>query len=260
MGRVHKAIKVGTAVRRDFESRPAFRTAGSKSNGGERVSGLAAILSPGVMQSVRPEINRAAYRLRRHGYTREDVQQEFALHWVRCGFRVDTHRSSVQTFATCLCRRRAFSLLETATAAKRGGGMIYNFSELPFFDSHGRPVERPENVSQDTHELRLRGRSRAQHEADDLRLDIARVLATLPPRLAVVARGLMFHSPTEVARMLDLSRATVNRRIAEVRDIFAAAGLRKYIQKSATSTGSDARSFPQNSCLRTAEKKGARGK
>lgn len=61
-----------------------------------------------------------------------------------------------------------------------------------------------------------------------LTLDVAKVLATLPPRLRRVAEALKAHSVTAAARRLKLSRAAVYRRLAELREAFAAAGLEEF--------------------------------
>jgi RNA polymerase sigma-70 factor, ECF subfamily len=61
-----------------------------------------------------------------------------------------------------------------------------------------------------------------------LALDVAEVLATLPPKLRRVAEALKTHSVTAAARRLKLSRAAVYRRLAELREAFAAAGLEEF--------------------------------
>jgi DNA-directed RNA polymerase specialized sigma24 family protein len=58
-----------------------------------------------------------------------------------------------------------------------------------------------------------------------LALDVAGVLAALPPRLRRVAEALKTDSVTAAARRLRVSRAAVYRRLAELRRAFAAAGL-----------------------------------
>jgi RNA polymerase sigma-70 factor (ECF subfamily) len=61
-----------------------------------------------------------------------------------------------------------------------------------------------------------------------LTLDVAEVLATLPRKLRRVAETLKTHSVTAAARRLKLSRTAVYRRLAELREAFAAAGLEEF--------------------------------
>jgi hypothetical protein len=59
----------------------------------------------------------------------------------------------------------------------------------------------------------------------ELRADVARVIALLPPDLAAVASLLMSVGVVEVSRRLNLPRVTVYRRIVRIREVFLAAGL-----------------------------------
>jgi RNA polymerase sigma factor (sigma-70 family) len=63
----------------------------------------------------------------------------------------------------------------------------------------------------------------AEEQAEEL--DVAEVLASLPPRLRRVAKALKTHSVTAAAKRLRMSRTTLYSRLAELRAIFAAAGL-----------------------------------
>ncbi len=200
------------------------------------------ILPPAVVRAIRFEAVRAAHLLRRYGYDREDVQQELFLHWIERSGSHDPARSSPATFATMICRRRAMSILETATAAKRGGGIVCAFSELPVVDDHGTEIERPDRVSQDTYELRMGRRSRPEAELLHLHLDVEAVLANVP-HLAVLAHDLMFNSVSVTASSLG-ARSTIHRRKHAVREAFRQAGLHRYLS-TAPVCAAGIRPFPQ---------------
>jgi DNA-directed RNA polymerase specialized sigma24 family protein len=188
-------------------------------------------LPPSVARAIHSQAILQGRRLRRYGHDPDDVRQEFWLCWFRRGHQYDPQRSSPQTFISHVCRRRAISMREAATAAKRGGAMVYANSELPTADRHGRPIERPENVSVDTHEMRLGLRSRSAVELAGLRLDVCRVVTSLPSELADVARLLAMGEPmVNVAARLRISRATLHRRVGRLREIFSAAGLGVYLR------------------------------
>jgi hypothetical protein len=61
-------------------------------------------------------------------------------------------------------------------------------------------------------------------EREELRIDVAKVISSLPDKLAGIARLLMSVSAIEAGRQLGIPRATLYRRIADIREAFAAAG------------------------------------
>ena len=63
-----------------------------------------------------------------------------------------------------------------------------------------------------------------QGEEASLRLDIARVLRTLPPELQELADYLQHHSLSEVSRILGIPRTTLRRRLTKIRERFREMG------------------------------------
>lgn len=191
-------------------------------------------LPPGVARVIGFEAFLASRRLRRYGYERHDVEQELLLHWLERRRHHDRRRAGLATFARHVCRHRAFTMLEAATTAKRGGSMVCSFSELPEVGADGKSIERPESISQDTIDMRLGRRSRPEAELLILRLAVHRVLATLPSGLADLARLLADgESAAEAGRKLGIAHATVYRRIAQLRAAFRAAGLGEHVSGKA---------------------------
>ena len=77
--------------------------------------------------------------------------------------------------------------------------------------------------------MRMGRRSRPAAELVELAVDVARVIECLPGELAIVARMLLDGEPdTVVARRLGISRATLYRRIGQLRQVFRQAGLDGY--------------------------------
>jgi RNA polymerase sigma-70 factor (ECF subfamily) len=189
-------------------------------------------LPPAIATAIRNSAYFASRRLRRYGYTREDVHQEFTLHWIRRRAQYDPQRSSTQTFATRICHHRGLSLLAAETADKRGSSAVYSYSELPTIDQHGRAVERPEHVSTDAYQMRLGIQSRSAAELAALRLDVSRVNSDLPAGLKDIVRLMAQGEPVgEIAAALGISRATLHRRVTRLREIFRSAGLAEYVRE-----------------------------
>ena len=195
------------------------------------MNALAAALPPAVARAIRGEAFRASRRLRRYGYDACDLQQEFFLHWGRHRHQHDAGRSLPETFATHVCRHRTMTMLEAATAEKRGGGKVYSVSELPIIDDHGKEIERPETVSQDTSDLRFGRQTRPAAELAELKLDVDRVVASLPSHLASFASRLATESVASAAQSTGVSRATGYRHVGELRAAFAEAGLDRYLTR-----------------------------
>ena len=194
------------------------------------MTGLA-FLPAAVARVIHGEAFRAERRLRRYGYRASDLRQEFTLHWLKQRHHHNPRRSEPQTFASCVCHHRALSLLEAATAAKRGG-QVWSFSEVPICDDHMFPIQRPEDVASDKADMQFGRRTKPAAELEDLERDVARVLGRLPSDLANLARLLaQGETLTDAATILGCSRATANRRLGQLRAAFAEAGLQDYFEK-----------------------------
>jgi DNA-directed RNA polymerase specialized sigma24 family protein len=167
-------------------------------------------LDPATGDLIRAKARQVAHRA---GLTRSDLpdlEQDIALHvWQRLG-RFDPAKADRGPFLRMLVAhavatalrgrvRRARRAPAALDAALRAGG--------------GGPAEPAD-----------RGASRRAEEAA-LALDVAAVLASLPPRLRRVAESLQARSVAAAARELGLTRAAVYRRLGELRAAFAAAGL-----------------------------------
>ncbi len=85
-------------------------------------------------------------------------------------------------------------------------------------------------VSLDEAEMRMGRRSRPETDLMPLRSDVDRAVDGLPRELADVARLLAAgESVVDIAKQLQVSRATVHRRIVQLRQIFRRAGLHDYV-------------------------------
>ncbi|HWR50333.1 MAG TPA: hypothetical protein VN428_04460 [Bryobacteraceae bacterium] len=195
------------------------------------MSSLGPLLNPAVLVAIRCEAHRAWRSLRHFGFDHGDVHQELLLHWVRRRRHHDPNLSSPATFVGHICRHRSIQMLKAATVQKRGGGAyIESLSDSHRADG-AASGESVEPISHDCYEMRIGRRSRPDLELLALRIDVERTLETLPDNLVNVARLLKQDQPiAAVAASIGQSRATVYRRVSELRIAFERAGLHTYMR------------------------------
>jgi RNA polymerase sigma factor (sigma-70 family) len=191
------------------------------------------VLTPGVARVIRTEAFRAWRSLRRFGFEPSDLRQELTLHCLNHFDRYEPRRASPATFASRTCRQRTLQLIEPVLARKRNGGFVPQSLSTPTRTEADAPAELAGLISDDEVAIRL-GRSRPAAELANLRLDVERLVNGLPPELVSVARLLLEgESHAKVARRLNVSRSTVERRVALLRQAFQAAGLGRAVKKAA---------------------------
>jgi DNA-directed RNA polymerase specialized sigma24 family protein len=195
------------------------------------VNTVASNLPLGVARAIRCAAFRASRRLRRYGFDFQDIEQEFFLHWVGRRHCHDAGRASALTFATHICRRRALQMIEGATTEKRGGsGGTMSLANPVAVGREGRTTELERTISQDEYEANVGRRSRSFAELLILCIDVNRAINRLPAKLAHVANLLASGMPAvEAAQHLQISRATLYRRIGQLRHVFREAGLHGYV-------------------------------
>jgi DNA-directed RNA polymerase specialized sigma24 family protein len=140
-------------------------------------------------------------------------------------------RASVVTFAAHVCRNRALRLVDMATSLKRDSGTApRSLSESHNLGDDSGTAELGNTVSEDAVAMRTGRRSRPEAELLVLRLDVCRVMKSLPAELAAVAELLSEgETATAVAERLGISRSSIYRRIGRLRDIFRHSGLGLYV-------------------------------
>ena len=134
--------------------------------------------------------------------------------------------ASLATFTAHVCRNRARRLVDLATSLKRDRGTTPRSLSNPvnLGDDSSGAVDLSSTLSEDAYAMRTGRRSRSAAELLILRLDVCRIMMSLPTELAAVAALLAEgETPTAVARSLGMSRATINRRILRLRHAFRVA-------------------------------------
>jgi hypothetical protein len=86
-----------------------------------------------------------------------------------------------------------------------------------------------ETLSADEYESQMGRRSMPWAQHAELRADVDTAISLLTPELALVATLLKSVGAVEASRRLNLSRASLYRRIAIIRRVFEVAGLNRYL-------------------------------
>lgn len=182
----------------------------------------------GVEEYAATVVRLTAHALVRRGglpeQDREDVEQELMLDLLRRLPRFDPERATYRTFVARVVAHGAARLLAARRSENSNGrrAALSLHDEVP--DGDGETVERWETLDEETGRRRAGGRADAE-SVRDLRLDVAEVLAALPPEMRELCEELLHDSVRKVARSTGTSHSTLLRRMRPIRARFEAAGL-----------------------------------
>lgn len=179
--------------------------------------------------------HKARQLVRSPGFTesdRPDVEQELAIELVLKYGHFDPARAGETTFVARVIENKAISLVRARQAQKRH--FRHNGTSLneTISDSKGRPVERVRTVDGRSVKRHTGQAPRSDQELARLKLDIHRVLDTLPADLRTLAELLTEMSQYAAARRLGKSRRQVAKDVARLRKRFEDADLQDYLQES----------------------------
>ena len=142
---------------------------------------------------------------------RDDLIQDFMMALVQAAPRYDSRKARWKTFVCRVLNRRYRHILRNLMAPENGAPAMAAFSD--FEEGYEESLVDPETTGDDP------------HAAADLRMDVDAAIARMPDRLQVIARLLMVHTPSAVARILGTSPAAITRAMARIRGHFEQAEL-----------------------------------
>jgi RNA polymerase sigma-70 factor (ECF subfamily) len=193
-----------------------------------------ASIDPLVLTVVRVEAGRLAGR---YGFSlsdRDDIRQELLLDCFVRLRRFNSAKASRRTFLYRLVRHRVATLLESQSAACRDYRLCGESLNGPARFDINASILLGDTVSTDDYDARLGRNALSSWERAELRIDVAAAIAILPPEMAAIARLLTSIGVVETAHQLGIPRATLYRRIADIRTAFEHTGLGLYVGRSSS--------------------------
>lgn len=167
------------------------------------------------------------------GYVRQDVedlQQELALDLLERLPKFDPARATNNTFVARLVERKVSKLIRDRQRERRDPYREAQALNDEVLGEDGVTVEFSETLGEDAQDLRLGRKTRPAAECADLRMDVAEVLASLPPELRPVAEALTTMTIRKAGRKLGISRCQLYKvYLPQIREAFEARGLYEYL-------------------------------
>lgn len=183
-----------------------------------------------IIADARHVAARVSHRLNSPVYQQEDVEQSLLLAIVARAPKRDLGRASARTWAALIVRHEAAAVIGMAFAQKRDRRVCTRSLNEPVETGDGAgTVERITTVSSDMYGIQTGRQTRPASELQILAIDLKRVLDRLPPELVSVARLLAEdETPADAGTILNISRATIYRRMVRLRAAFRDAGFESY--------------------------------
>jgi RNA polymerase sigma-70 factor, ECF subfamily len=182
---------------------------------------------PQIDPFTRDLIRRKARRLaRRPGFRPQDCQDLEQELVTRLLGRLGTFDPGREALVTTIVKRCAANILRDRLAAKRDDRGTTSLHDPAGGDT---PEDLASTLGPDEHAARLGRTPRTDEETVQLALDVAEVVARLPPDLRDLAERLMTQSVSQIAHDSGTPRTTLNDRVSRLRQRFEQAGLRGYL-------------------------------
>jgi len=195
--------------------------------------------------SSREQLDAYAVRLIKHkarqlvgraGYTeddRPDIEGDLTLDLLCRLRKFDPSRASLHTFVDRVVEHGAARLIERRSAPMRDYRREVASLNDRIEDEEGEHVERGDLVDQDTYLESIGQPTMPLADQVALRVDLERVLATLPPELRDLwERRAEGQSITDISRETGIPRGTLYERMKELRKLVEDAGLRDHLEPS----------------------------
>lgn len=184
-------------------------------------------LSPDDLRVLHHEADAAAHRVGRRcrlpGDQIADIRQDLLLDLLKRLTAFDPSRGTLGAFAGVVARNEATRLIAGIMAERHAAGGAILSLDAPL--GAGSESSLGDLLSQETSLSAWLGQPADAFEAVERRIDVERALGALPRRDAALAARLAFASADRLARDGLAARASLYRRIRDLRFALAAAGL-----------------------------------
>jgi RNA polymerase sigma factor (sigma-70 family) len=164
----------------------------------------------------------------------EDLKQELTLRFFQRHPGLEPGDPRHHAFVTAVVHQCVANILRDHHAQKRAVREVGSL-DAPVDAGEGDAVPSARTVSRRERDARLGVRPRDESDLAEARLDVAEVLAGLPPDLRDLAERLKGQSIAEVADDLGVARTSLYQSIRRLRCRFEKAGLKDYLQETPSS-------------------------
>lgn len=160
---------------------------------------------------------------------RDDIEQELRLILLRRLDKFDPSVAHYNAFVTTVIERYSATILEHRRAESRSysryGGSLNQLVD----DGDGNKIEMGATLSEDQQSVRTGVRFRSGEELQTLAIDVAQLIADLPPEVADICERLKRDTISVVARDLGMPRSTLRDLLKGVRSRFESCDMRGYL-------------------------------
>lgn len=159
---------------------------------------------------------------------REDLFHDFAFDLLQRKEHFDPTAGTWEAFVIVVCENRFAALLEHRCAQKRSDRSEAGSLNDPVEDE-GLTLSLGDTLPETQRFAHTRRSPRPPEEAADLQLDVASVIASLPPHLRDLCERLKRGTVSDAARATGAHRPSVYDAIRVLRERFEDAGMRDYL-------------------------------
>lgn len=159
----------------------------------------------------------------------EDLEQELAVHLVEQLPKFNSTRGAYTTFVDRVLDHKAADILDARFAACRDCRLPVGSLHDPVRLEEGGEVLVEDLDLEDAMQVQRGLRGRPTYEDADLKIDLARVLATLTPEQRDLCLRLLTSNLAEISAATGIPRPTLHDRRAQIRAAFDRAGLGGYL-------------------------------
>jgi RNA polymerase sigma-70 factor, ECF subfamily len=161
---------------------------------------------------------------------RDDIEQEMAVHLRQNLSKHDPARGSVKTFINCVLDNRVKAIIKSRTCSAFDCSIHAYSLDAAFEAGDSDEVTKGDILDTDEYRIRLGNATRPLLELVELRVDVLRVVASLPDDLQRVCEALSHSTVAASARELGISRPKLYEMMRGLRDVFSEAGVQLHIQ------------------------------
>jgi len=157
----------------------------------------------------------------------EDIRQDLLVDVLQRLPKFNGDRAAAQTFISRVIDNKIADMLEAYHDA-RDNNIVTSSCDDWVLDDDGRWVRRDAVIDVARARAHRGIIPRDDEESSSLAMDVAKVIATLPPELRELCVMLQTMTPMAIAKKTRLARSAVYRRIVDLRVAFRQAGLHLY--------------------------------